>query len=71
MRVVGAHVGEEQLRVGRDAGERRVHLVGDARREKAERREALLLLKLALEADAVRDVRDHEDRGPSPARPAP
>ena len=53
-------LGEQQLRVRRDAGERRVDLVRDAGGEQAERGQTLLVLQLALEAHAVGDVADDQ-----------
>src|SRR5205085_1747994 len=60
-RIVGRRLGEEELRVRGDAGERRVDLVRDAGREEAERSQALLVLQLALEAHALGDVADDDD----------
>ena len=52
---------EQHLREARDAGERRVHLVRDARREQPDRRHLLGQPQLLLEVRAIGDVFEHDD----------
>ena len=49
---------EQHLREARDAGERRVHLVGDAGRQQADGRHLLGQPQLLLEVGAIGDVLD-------------
>ena len=53
---------EQHLREARDAGQRRVHLVGDAGSQQADRRHLLGDLQLLLEPNTVGDVLDEQDR---------
>ena len=61
-RIAGVGPVEQHLRKARDAGQRRVHLVRDARRQQADRRHLLGNLQLLLEPHAIRDVLEQENR---------
>ena len=52
---------QQHLREARDAGQRRVHFVGDAGREEADRRHLLRDLQLLFEPHPVGDVLDEQD----------
>ena len=69
-RIALGGVREQHLGVARDAGDRRVDLVGDAGRQHAEGRQAVLLLERVLHRHPLGDVVDDEDaQRPSPVRP--
>ncbi len=61
-RVVLLELPAQQLGVGRDAGERCIHLVRDARRQQAHRGHLLGVLQLLLEPHARGDVVEDQDR---------
>ena len=70
LRIVGVGPLEQHLREARDAGQRRVDFVRDARREQADRRHLLGDLKLLLELHPGRDVLDDHDRAGESRRPS-
>ena len=59
--IVAVHLLGEHLRVGRDHRERRIHLVGDARGQQADRAELIGLDELALEFRPVGDVVENDE----------
>src|SRR5205814_8946008 len=64
-RVTRLHLAAQHLRVGGEAGQRRVDTAGNARREQADRRHLFRVLELLLEPDAGGDVVDDEDCAPT------